>query len=146
MSRPRRTGTLPQPPWSYAPSEVAEWLASTAGSRRAREPRYTRQVRVRGFVGPCPASVEARLVRRLTRLGFERLEGSGHAPHVFRHLRHASSPALFLGKLGETRVRVRLGRAGGPEVRVTFIPRVSLRTASKLVTRLGLRLTDGMWT
>lgn len=146
MSKKRNPGPLPQLPWSYSPSEVAEWLASTAGPRRNRDPRPRRQVRVKGFIGRCPTSDEGALFRRLAGLGFERVEGaqrSSPGPNRFAHFKERDA---FLGKLGESRVHIRLRKGAAMELRVTFTPRASFRRASKLISRLNLRGLEGRWT
>src|SRR5205807_10351998 len=84
VPRKRAAGAVPEPPWSYAPSEVAAWMASTAGPRR-RGSSSRRQVRVKGFVGEYPMSAEQRLVRRLGGLGFEPAESPSRFPGLFSH-------------------------------------------------------------
>ncbi|MGI0149490.1 MAG: hypothetical protein ACREDF_08175 [Thermoplasmata archaeon] len=146
MARKRQTGTVPQPPWSYSPSEVAEWMASTAGPSPPREPRARRQVRVKGFIGECPTSAEGRLLRRLSKLGFEPAEKAHRLPPLLTRLTHPKEPSSFSGKLGLTRVHIRLRKGTALSLRLTFTPRVSQRLASKLIYRLGLRNFEGTWT
>ena len=146
MSKKRPTGTLPQPPWSYSPSEVAQWMASTAGPRPPRDPRSRRQVRVKSFSGRCPSSAEDPLFRRLNRLGFQRIEGAMRSPPGRQGLAHSREWNAFLGKLGETQVHIRLRKGATLEFRVTFTPRASFRRASKLISRLDVRGLEGTWT
>jgi len=147
MARRRRAGILPQPPWSYAPSEVAGWLASTAGPSPRREPRSARQIRVKSFVGRCPTAAEGRLLRRLAELGFERTEGpfSQLPLKVMRRMRPTDREA-FLGKLGDVRVHILLRKGATLRLRITFAPRVSSHRASKFLSRLGVRSLEGTWT
>ena len=102
---------------------------------------------MKSFVGRCPASAEGRLLRRLAGLGFERVEGDFlHFPPVLTRLTHSAEPEAFLGKLGDTRVHIRLRKGAALELRVTFTPRVSPRRASKLLSRLRVRALEGTWT
>src|SRR5712692_4769381 len=120
MSRKRRTGSLPQPPWSFSPSEVAEWLASTGGGRR-RESSSGRQSLVKGFLGSCPTAAKERLVGRLSGLGFERVKTDFlHLPPVLTRLVGSAEPEAFLGKLGDTQIHIRLRKGAALELRVTF--------------------------
>ena len=84
MSRRRSAGTFPEPPWSYAPSEVADWLASTAGPGSRRASRSRRRLHVKGFVGHCPTSAEGKLLRRLAEFGFAEAAGAHRFPPLFR--------------------------------------------------------------
>jgi len=141
----RPVRSVPEPPWSYAPSEVAEWMASTAGPRR-RASASRRQARVKGFVGHCPTSAEKRLLRRLAGLGFEPDESSSRFPAIFAHLPHSADSRSFQGNLGGTQVHLRLRKDAALELRLAFVPRLSFRRASKFLSRLGLRGLEGTWT
>lgn len=105
-----------------------------------------RQARVKGFVGEFPISAEGKLLRRLSELGFEPAQPGHHLPAVLTHLTHAREPAAYGGRLGGTRIHIRLRKGATLELRVTFIPRVSSQRASKLLSRLGLHDVDGRWT
>jgi len=146
MSTRRRAVVLPEPPWTYAPSETAAWMVSTAGPRSRRGPPSRRQVRVKGFVGRCPTSAEARLRHRLEGLGFERAEAAWHGPAIFARHPSAVQSAAFRGRVGESAIAIRLRRGAELEIHVSFAPRVSYRRASKFLSRLGLRGLEGTWT
>jgi len=120
-------------------------MASTAGPRTPRDPRSRPQVRVKGFIGRCPTSAEGTLLRRLAGLGFERIEGAQHSFRGRDRFPHSKERDAFLGQLGETQVHIRLRKGASMELRVTFAPRASLRRASKLIYRLGLRGLEGRW-
>ncbi len=145
MSRKRSAGTFPQPPWSYAPSEVAEWLASTAGPGSRRASRVRRPLRVKGFVGHCPTSAEEKLLRRLAEFGFERAAVPTRIPTLFRWTTTPADAENFVGKLGETGVDLRLRRGAILQLHVAFVPAVSYRRASKFLSRFGLRGLEGTW-
>ncbi|TLZ67965.1 MAG: hypothetical protein E6K12_02785 [Methanobacteriota archaeon] len=145
MPKKRAAGNVPEPPWTYAPSEVAAWMASTAGPRR-RGSASRRQARVKGFVGHCPTSAEQRLLRRLAGLGFEPDESVSHFPAILAHLPHSADSRLFVGNLGGIEVRVRLRKDAVLELRLAFVPRLSFRRASKFLSRLGIRGLEGTWT
>jgi len=121
-------------------------MASTAGPRPRRDPRSGRQVRVKSFIGRCPTSAAGTLLRRLARLGFERVESALRSSPGRNGLPPSKERDAFLGKLGETRVHIRLRKGASMELRVTFAPRASFRRASKLISRLGLRGLEGRWT
>ena len=146
MSTRRRAVVLPEPPWTYAPSETAAWMVSTAGPRSRRGPPSRRQVRVKGFVGRCPTSSEARLRHRLEGLGFEPAEGVRHVPAIFARHPSAVQGAAFRGKVGQCAIAIRLRKGAELEIHVSFAPRVSYRRASKFLSRLGLRGLEGTWT
>jgi hypothetical protein len=82
----------------------------------------------------------------MARLGFERVEGEvNHLPRALARLVHLTRPEVFLGTVGGTRVRIHLRAGAETGLRVTFTPRVSERTASKLLWRLGIHPSDGSW-
>ena len=108
MSRRRSAGTFPEPPWSYAPSEVADWLASTAGPGSRRASRSRRRLHVKGFVGHCPTSAEGKLLRRLAEFGFAEAAGAHRFPPFFRWMAKSADAVSFVGNLGETQVHIRL--------------------------------------
>src|SRR2546430_490495 len=145
VPKKRAAGNVPEPPWTYAPSEVAEWMASTAGPRR-RGSASRRQARVKGFVGRSPTSAEQGLLRRLAGPGFEPDESVSHFPAILVHLPHAADSRSFRGNLGGTQVHVRLRKDAVLELRLAFVPRLSFRRASKFLSRLGLRGLEGTWT
>ncbi|TMA02651.1 MAG: hypothetical protein E6J92_04420 [Methanobacteriota archaeon] len=145
MPRKRAAGAVPEPPWSYAPSEVAAWMASTAGPRR-RGSSSRRRVRVKGFVGECPMSAEQRLVRRLAGLGFEPAESPSRFPGLFAHPPRAADTRSFQGNLAGTQVHLHLRKDTVLELRIAFVPRLSFRRASKFISRLGVRGLEGTWT
>lgn len=102
---------------------------------------------MKGFLGRCPASGEGKLLRRLAGLGFERVGGDFlNFPPVLTRLTRSPEPDSFFGKLGDTRVHIRLRKGATLELRVTFTPRVSSRRASKLLSRLRVRALEGTWT
>lgn len=137
---------LPQPPWSYAPSEVAEWLASTAGLRRPREARRERPATFRRFVARYPSSVESRIVRSLTRLKFLPVRGTGAGlRREIAGLAHPARTLTYRRALGDTEVEVRLRDGESVEIRVRFKPPVSQQRGLELVSRLGLRPSSGRW-
>ena len=120
-------------------------MASTAGPSPRREPRARRQVLVKDFACECPASAEGKLLHRLSELGFEPAEKARRLPPFLTRLRHSKEPASFGGRLGTTKVRIRLRKRTGLELHITFTPRVSQRRASKLISRLGLHHFEGTW-
>jgi hypothetical protein len=101
---------------------------------------------VKGFVGRSPASAESKLLRRLALLRFEPDPEGERIPAVWARFRHSAEARAFRGKLGETRVWLRLAKGRDLELRLTFTPRVSFRRASKLIARLGVRGLEGAWT
>ena len=145
MSRRRSAGTFPEPPWSYAPSEVAEWLASTAGPGSRRASRSRRRLHVKGFVGHCPTSAEGKLLRRLAEFGFAEAAGAHRFPPLFRWMAKSADAVSFLGNLGVTQVHIRLRKGAALQLHVAFVPVVSYRRASKFLLRLGLRGLEGTW-
>jgi hypothetical protein len=145
MSKNRTLAVLPPPPWSQAPSEVAEWQASVGGPKRRGGSGSRKQLRVKTFVGRCPTSFEGRLRKRLAALGFESSDRGRNLPRGFARFAHATGNDAFLGKLGATRVHVRLRTGVVLELRATFSPPVTFRRASMLISRLGLRDVDGTW-
>src|SRR2546425_216134 len=130
MSRKRSAGTFPEPPWSYAPSEVEEWLASTAGPGSRRASRVRRPLRVKGFAGHCPTSAEGKLLRRLREFGFERAGSAHRFPALFRWTARSADGGSFVGRLGETRVQIRLRKGASLQLHVAFVPSVSARSGA----------------
>jgi hypothetical protein len=145
MAKKRPTSVLPSPPWSYAPSEVAEWQTSVAGPRQRAESVSRKQLRVRTFIGRCPTSMEGKLRRRLAALRFEPSEPGRNLPRGLGRFARATGPDVFLGKMGAIRIHGRLRKGEVLEVRATFSPHVPFRRASRLISRLGLRDVDGTW-
>src|SRR5439155_4588995 len=145
VPRKRAAGAVPEPPWSYAPSEVAAWMASTAGARR-RGSSSRRQVRVKGFVGECPMSAEQRLVRRLAGLGFEPAESPLRFPGLFARLPRAADTRSFQGNLGGTQVHLHLRKNTVLELRAPFLPRLSFHPQSKFISQLVCPGSEGTWT
>jgi hypothetical protein len=96
-------------------------------------------------MGRCPTSIEGRLRKRLAALRFEPSEPGRDLPRGFARFAQATSPDVFLGKVGAIRVHVRLRKGALLEVRATFSPPVPFRRASRLISRLGLREIDGTW-
>jgi hypothetical protein len=87
------------------------------------------------------------LLRRLAGLGFERVGGDFlHFPPVLTRRKHSAESEAFHGKLGDTRVHIRLRKGAAIELRVSFTPRVSSRRASKFLSKLGIRALEGTWT
>jgi len=146
MTRRGEAPRLPQPPWSYAPSEVAEWLGSTAGRRRPRKVRRKRPATFRRFVARYPSSVESRIIRNLARLKFLPARGGGVGS---RRQPPGPLPAArtltYRRAFGDAEVEVRLRDGESVEIRVRFKPPVSLPRGLKLVSRLGLRPSQGRW-
>ncbi len=147
MGRKGSTLRLPQPPWSYAPSEVAEWLASTAGRHKRPSTRHRhRQFMVKEFFGRYPPSIEDKVALNLNRMNFRRLEGSGAGwRHMLADLTHTEKSLAFRRASKETEVEVQLRRGKSVGVRVTFKPPVSHEQGLKIVSRLGLRPSRGKW-
>ncbi len=138
--------TLPEPPWTQAPSEVLAWGASGAGGRGRGVPRVHYPVHVTGFEARLPVSEEARILAHLARLGIGRIqEGGAHVPAFVARLVHRAAPERFRGRVGGTRIDVRLHKRSRIEVRVGFTPPASFRRASRLLRNLGLDPSRGTW-
>lgn len=138
--------SLPQPPWTQAPSEVIAWRSSTGGGGREPLPPH-RPARVRGYETRLPASDEPRLLARIERLGLNPVRvGRVHLPHLIPRLAHHGTPEIFVGRVRGLRLRVRLQKGRGIQVRMTFMPQTSFGRAWRLVSRLGLHPTEGTWT
>src|SRR3990172_8177301 len=143
MSPRNGSPELPQPPWSYAPSEVAEWLASTARPTRRRGRRVGRApARVKGFFGRFPLSEEEKLLRRLAGSDF----------HPMRRLRGALARfsrrppgRSFAGRLRDVDVEVDMRKKDLLEVRVMFGRPIDVSRATRLLTELRLRPSSGQW-
>src|SRR2546425_12841415 len=103
MSRKRSAGTFPEPPWSYAPSEVEEWLASTAGPGSPRASRVRRPLRGKGFAGHCPIFAEGKLLLRLREVGFVRAGRAHRFPALFRLTARAADGGEFVWRACVTR-------------------------------------------
>src|SRR5439155_1424865 len=110
------------------------WMVSTAGPRSRRRHPSRHQVRVKGFVGRCPTSSEARLRHRLEGLGFEPAEGVWHVAAIFARHPSAVQGAAFRGKVGQCAIAIRLRKGAELEIHVSFAPRVSYRRASKFLS------------
>lgn len=143
---PQGQGSLPEPPWSQAPSEVTAWLSSTGGRRSARARPPPRQLRVRGFVARCSSSEERRLLRRLVRYHFERASGEAEPlSRALDRLVHLPPAETFRGTVAGTRILVRLREGTEHRVRIGFTPRLTERNASKILARLGIDALEGSW-
>ena len=129
IREPAATGTAVGIP----PSEVAEWLASTAGSKQSGASFQQRQPKMGGFVGRFPVTRQDRLLRRLERLGFRKKGGLRKSTAHFRGIWHDSLVEF----------RIRTGEE--LEVRTTFHPALSHRRASKFLAELGLDPASGEW-
>ena len=128
---------LPQPPWSQAPVEVVNWLASVGGPRQER--LTTRTPRARGFVAQLPSTSRNRVLRRLARAGFQPVPV--RRPRVREAITDSVPVGMALPYVGESRTakaKVQLRRTGIIEIRVSFMVRMSLRQASRLASKLGL--------
>ena len=136
---------LPQPPWSQSPAEVEAWLASTGGRRPYPRPP-PRQTRVRGFVLRCSPSEERRILHHLGRLRFVRSVGQKEPlARAWDRLARIPPTETFRGAIAGARVTVRLPEGPGRRVRIGFTPRVTERTATKIIARLGIDATEGSW-
>ncbi len=142
---PSDRGTLPEPPWSQSPSEVEAWLTSTGGRRPHPRPP-PRRPRVRGFVLRCSPSGERRVLHHLGRLHFERASGEKEPlVRAWDRLVHIAPSETFRGVVAGARVTVRLREGPDRRVRIGFTPRVSERTGTKILARLGIDAADGFW-
>ena len=121
---------------------------SSTGSRHGRGgSRFPGPTRVKGFEGPLAASAEARLVRRMARFGIQpAAEGFEHLPHVLARLVHPAPREVFVGKVGSTRVLIRLRKGARTGLRITFTPQVNFRRAWRLLSQLGVEPSEGSWT
>ena len=136
---------FPQPPWTQAPSEVLAWRSSL-GIRRPPPLGPHRATHVRGFEDQLPAAQEPRLLARLSRLGFGHMrDGRAHLPHLLTRLAHHAPPEVFVGKVGGSRVEVRLRKGARIEVRVGFVPPLVFRKATRFVDQLRLPEAEGSW-
>ncbi len=142
---PSDRGALPEPPWSQSPSEVQAWLTSTGGRRPHPRPP-PRQPRVRGFVLRCSPSEERRILHHLERLRLERFVGEKEPlARAWDRLARVLPTETFRGAIAGARVTVRLREGPDRRVRIGFTPRVSERTATKILARLGIDAADGSW-
>ncbi len=134
---------FPEPPWTQAPSEVIAWGSSIRGRMTSTTPSHP-PTRVKGYEARVPVAEEARLRRRMSSLGL----GSSNpvqASHLVPRLAHRAWAEVFVGRVGGTRIEVRLRKRNRLEVRVTFIPQTAFRRAWRIVTRLGLHPAEGTW-
>lgn len=105
-----------------------------------------RPTRVKGYETQVPAAEETRLRRHMSRLGLgSSKEGPVPAPHLVPRLAHRAPAEVFVGRVGGTRIAVRLRKRNRLEVRVTFIPQIAFRKAWRIAARLGLRPAEGTW-
>ncbi len=134
---------FPEPPWTQAPSEVIAWGSSIRGRMTSTASSHP-PTRVKGYEARVPAAEEARIRRRMSSLGL----GSSNpvqAPHLVPRLAHRARAEVFVGRVGGTRIEIRLRKRNRLEVRVTFIPQTAFRKAWRIVSRLGLHPAEGTW-
>jgi hypothetical protein len=109
--------------------------------------RFLRPKRVKTFVARLPASAEARLIGRMARLGIEPAAGGfEHLPHVLVRFVHHAPREVFVGKVGATRVLIRIRKGANARLRISFTPQVNFRRAWRLLSRLGVNPSEGSWT
>ncbi len=137
--------TFPEPPWTQAPSEVLAWGAST-GRRRGEPFRPHRPARVKGFETRLSTAAKSKFFAHLARLG---LVPSGERPEslsdALARLAHRPADTYYGGRVGGTRVQVRVRTRDRVEVRVAFTPHVSFRRAWRIVSRMELPTAEGAW-
>ncbi len=144
MAPQRLPTSLPEPPWTQAPSEVSAWLSST-GTRRKARPSGARPRRLRGFKARFPVKAETRLFKRMSRMGLTEAPRPPAVVLTLEHLAHRGALRVLEGRVHGTQLRVEVHKRAQLELRVAFTPRLSLRRASKLLARLGIASTDGTW-
>ena len=134
MARKHPPTRLAEPPWTYAPVEVMDWLSS--GVEKGR--KKTRPAI--GLVGEaslrCTAAEAARAVRRFERLVAKELHGHANEEHQGPRGRKIEIAGAFAG------VHVRLevhSKAVGATLKLTFHPPLSEHRTHRLLTELGLR-------
>lgn len=85
-------------------------------------------------------------MRRLDRLGFQATQGAAVSlREALGRWTHAAPTATFQGKVAGIRVVLRLREGTERRARVTFSPRVTERTAVKILSRLDLDPLEGSW-
>ncbi len=136
---------FPEPPWTQAPSEVIAWGSSIRGRMTSTAASHP-PTRVKGYEARVPAAEEPRIRRRMSSLGLESSTARlAQGPHIVPRLAHRASAEVFVGRVGGTRIEVRLRKRNRLEVRVTFIPQIAFRKAWRIASRLGLRPEEGTW-
>ncbi len=137
--------TFPEPPWTQAPSEVMAWGSSVGGRGPSRLSAH-RRARVKGYAIHLPVSEESRILGRLSRSGLvPSRRGRIHVPRVLTRITHHAADEAFLGRMGGTRIELRIRKRSRLEVHMTFTPTIAFRKAWRMVSRLGLRPTEGTW-
>lgn len=145
MTRFRESASLPEPPWTQAPSEVLAWGAAT-GNRREARVRPHPATRVKSYAAHLPVAEEARLLGHLARLRIGHVrDGRVHLPHLVTRLGHHAPSESFVGRVGGMRIEVRVRKKNRIEVHVRFVPKTTFRRAWRIVTRMGLHPNEGTW-
>lgn len=134
MSRKRPATTLAQPPWTYAPAEVVEWLSS--GAERTRRRRTAREGPAKGVRVRCSISAGERALRR-----FDRVLSIGRRSPAVAAAPPSLGPSTIVRKgtyAGVTVLLVAHTSSDAFDIRIRFRPRLSAARARRLLAELGI--------
>src|SRR3989442_10289982 len=138
MAKKRTPTKLAQPPWTYAPAEVMDWLGSgVAKGRKDTPPRFRL---VREISLQCTRAEGSRAVRRFQRLVAKAVRGRTREPGVTGPSSTRGEKILLEGRFAGVHVRLR----ARPEADRVFLhfalrPPLSEHRAHRLLTELGVR-------